>query len=161
MARKNKLSVDDLIVNLCYYFISGALILMQTLFYAARSVKLGGDDYTPEQKRALKEELDFTSKSIQALTNAQKAYKDCIRNLEIVARVYDLHLIQGSFDAGSANTNALLAHSLMYFHKADLDPEADDALQNYQLEYGETDEGVKKAYDALMKKCQTLGKNCK
>lgn len=124
-------SIDDSITILTYYFIAGASFLMDTMHKSAKKMYLD-KDITPEAKKALKQDLNFSSQMIAALGEAQRSYKQLMRSLDIVEAGMNTKLIDNSsYDYIMGDVMQLTSFSLIWQQIANGEPENEKKIFDF------------------------------
>lgn len=148
--------LDKAIISSTYYCISNALTQMQTMTRAFKSLRLD-TEFTSEEKKKIKHDLEFTSRAIQYLGRAQRAYQECIKALDLINAEFDERVNPESYDLHLATANEILAITYLYMHKADNDPQTEAQIHKFLLDVGKpTGEEFQQIYTALMNKARRM-----
>lgn len=107
--RERSKRIDEIVTNQTYFALKEASYLFQVLHRVSRKSYLE-DDITPEAKRALRRDMEFDSLMIRNLTEAQKAYRDMERRIDILESNFDKKLIDNRYwDMAMANVHFRIA----------------------------------------------------
>lgn len=148
--------IDDTIINLAYLYIKGATYLMDVMTRAVKSLALD-KEITPEAKRALKDDLNFTSRAVQMLGQAQESYKRMMHCLEAVENELDKHVAPETYDYGMANMLDLLSADLVYLSLCHGEPEKEKKIHDYLKKF-KWPEDLKSCYDLCRKRMKAFTK---
>lgn len=147
---QQNISIDNVIMNLAYYYLENAIYLSEVMNRTAKILLLD-EDLTPEQKRALKEEAGFTSKMIQNLSQAKRLWRQFCSVCDILLTNYGAKLDVKLYDKGQATAAAMLAMDLVYFTLGSQSIETAQKIHDY-LKTFQWPEELKSEYETLMRR---------
>lgn len=147
-------SVDDTIINLSYLYVMGAAYMLQVLTESVKTLKLN-EDFTKEQKRALRRDGDFTWRAVQYLCKAQDDYKALMRDLDIVESELNKRVKPELYNYGVANMLDLLSADLVYMTLCCENDVNNRKVHNYLQKYSWPDD-LRKAYDMLQRRAKGI-----
>lgn len=155
MPQQNR-SIDNVFMNLAYYYLENAIYLSEVMNRASKILLLD-EDLTPEQKRVIKEEAGFTSKMIQNLSQARHLWRQFCSVCDVLLTNYGSKLDVKVYDEGQATAAAMLAMDLVYFTLGAQNEESAQMIHDYLKTFQWSDE-LKTEYEMLMKRSMRLRK---
>ena len=144
-------TIDQTLVDLAYLEIKEATYIFDVLSDTAKNLALD-QEYTPEVKKKLKKDLNFTSKAVQYLTRAQEGYKTMMKSLEQVEAELDKRVKSTEYyELGIANMLQKLAYDVIIMTLIYENDDNDRKITNYLKKYSWPDDLVK-CVDTIRKK---------
>lgn len=124
-------TIDQALIDLAYLEIKEATYIFDVLSDTAKNLALD-EEYTPEVKKKLKNDLNFTSKAVQYLTRAQEGYKTMMKSLEQVEAELDKRVKSAEYyEMGIANMLQKLQYDVVIMTLLDDNEENDRKITNY------------------------------
>lgn len=125
------ITIDQTLIDLAYLEIKEATYIFDVLSDTAKNLALD-EEYTPEVKKKLKNDLNFTSKAVQYLTRAQEGYKTMMKSLEQVEAELDKRVKSAEYyEMGIANMLQKLQYDVVIMTLLDDNEENDRKITNY------------------------------
>lgn len=153
-------SIDDVVLNQAYYHIKSALFEMEVLDKTSRNLCLG-KEITPEFKKQLKKDMEFTSHAVKCLTQAAEGYKKMTKNLELLEGEMDKHVMPKVYDIGQACVFDLCSLDMVYLTLSNQNQENEVKIHKFLIENFEWTEDLKRVYKGLRDRVNRMNKTHK